>query len=366
MFVVQKLNSSTVVFTDGFYEFAATVDSSNKLLTFEIGCSKYVFPTDKLTTLYSAIEEIVGYPDPDYTMKNAFSVKTADGKVKVLLLNDHFTFALSDVLAFKKFFLTVQKMLLPLVKNNKQFLIWNANHKFINSLTKFDMAKVVETMLIISKYTSNSLFHVFPYPGQLNLKSSAKIFAKHFPINEKYRYNIGIFCIFDEGCHYLTFILDTILKDVWLFDSLSTDAVAGHYGFAEMIKTIYPDYKVYGTCVLTGQIKKFEPLFGDVNLFLNPPANGGYTDQNIYCHTWCLWFLYQCIHGIKKATLNEIVLMINVSCRTPRENLIRIKQFAHWLAKDILEIGLPASFNEIWNLDGTVEKIEWKGVEMVV
>lgn len=363
MFVVQQLNSSTVIFTDGLSQFTAIV---KKTLTLSIGCSKYVFPVKFLTSFYGSIEEIIGYHDLDYTMKNGgiqfFSLRTVDDVISISLYNDNFTFAMSDIPAFKKFFLTVQKMLLPLIKNNKLFLIWNSNHKFINSLTKFDMAKVVETMISVANV--QKLFHVFPYPGQLNLKNLSS-FQKHFPINEKYRYNIGIFCIFDEGFHYLTFVLDTIVKDVWLFDSLSTDAVFGHYGFAEMIKAIYPDYKVYGTCILTGQIKKFEPLHGDV-IKLEIP-NGGYTDQNIYCHTWCLWFLYQCIHGIRlKNTLNEIVLQINVACRSPRENLIRIKQFAHWLAKDILEVGLPVCFDEILNLDGTVEKIEWEDVEMIV
>lgn len=354
MFYVNMHNKQSVIFSNGKQSISASVDK--KTIDFHIGSTVLTIPPERLPNLYSAIEEIVGYPDPEYNFPiggiQCLKIShEGSKKFSISVYNSKIFFNLLDVPEFFKFFLTVQRFIHPLIKNDTRFLIWDANHKFINQLQRFDMTTIIETMIQIERL--QKLFYVFPYPGLVNLKDSTK-FAQLFKINNKIRYNIGIFSIFDEGSHYLTFVVDTILKDVWLFDSLSTDAVYSSYGFGEMMKTVFPNYKIYGQCILSGQIKKFEPICEDIK---------DYTDQNIYCHTWSLWFLFQIIQGIKlNNTLNEIVSLINISCSTPRENLIRIKNFSYWLAKNILEVKLSPWFEYICNPDHIVDEGQAKEI----
>lgn len=319
------------------------------------------FKNNFLFLLYFACEELTGYPDPHYNAKagldNFGARPIRKGVYQVYINNLTLTFYQSHVPAFQQFIQKVQEEIEIMLRRNRRFKIWSATNSYISQIMDYDLSKVIETMLYVLDWEKDVV--VFPWPGELPLRSnstSEKIntwsidrvpLSKLFAVNHTARYNIGIFSVCDGGPHYLVFVLDNVEKIAWLFDSLETDAVGAQSGFSKMMETLYPNYTIKGVCITSGCLK-FEPLYNDQNLPGYHP--GDYIDQNIFCHSWSLWFVYQIIIGLKSGfTIAQVVGQINNSCGTPRENLMRIKDFVIWLCEQVLEYKLEASFYIIYN-----------------
>jgi len=156
-----------------------------------------------------------------------------------------------------------------------------------------------------------------------------------------FRYNIGILNIshgYREEMtveqaleelifHYLAFVLDNQTKEVWILDSLAQDPIRENStGFVNVIRTIYPDYTLRSM-----QICRYEP-YQDVQLL----------GQNIFCHTWTLYFLYAIIAGISMDyEIVDSIGLLNDTCKRPQENLIFIKSFAKYIYDNFLAEDKP-------------------------
>jgi hypothetical protein len=91
-----------------------------------------------------------------------------------------------------------------------------------------------------------------------------------------------------------------------------------------------------------------------------PGAGAGgpstYAKQNIFCHTWSVWFLEQVMKNDLniKQTLEEL----NNKCGTSATNLILIKKYAIDLSSRYLEHKPSKAFHHIWKpVNKTSEKI---------
>jgi hypothetical protein len=214
-------------------------------------------------------------------------------------------------------------------------------------MQEYKISAIAETMITVlddEDKTLSSQFSVFPFPGIIDDLSPMTL-KKTFKPQLNKRYNVGIYAIKEGGDHYLAFILDNKKKELWPFDSLETFSLDRMERFYNML---YPDYNMETTKICSG-CKKYEPLRSD-NI-----SSEDYVDQNIFCHTWSLWFIYQMLQGIKSGkTMEQLFDLLDNSCGSPRENLLTIKSFALWLSANVLDNLQIPHFNKIYQ---TVEQL---------
>jgi len=185
---------------------------------------------------------------------------------------------------------------------------------------------------------------------KMNIYQTDILLRNKIAPNLNYRYNIGILSIsygYDESLteqevkelvpHYLSFILDNELKQVWLFDSIGSDSVNSETGFKNMIKSLYRDYEIMGMNVCSG-CKEYEPLFDEE-----------FVEQNIFCHTWTLYFLHNVLNGINLGeSMEKIVDKLNSNCKTRKQNLITIKKYSKNISKKYLKYKIKKTFSYIY------------------
>ena len=266
--------------------------------------------------------------------------------INITMNGEKLTFSKDDSPEFDKFIDAIFKYS-QYINSNPKFQILNATHTYITEMQEYKISAIAETMITVlddEDKTLSSQFAVFPFPGIIDdiPKTTLK---KMFTPKLNKRFNIGIFAIKEGGDHYLAFILDNALKELWPFDSLETyslDRSENLYNY------LYPDYDKATTKICSG-CKKYEPLRSD-NI-----SSEDYVDQNIFCHTWSLWFIYQILQGIKESkTMEQLFTLLDNSCGTPRENLLTIKSFALWLSANVLDNLQIPHFNKIYQ---TVEQL---------
>ena len=266
--------------------------------------------------------------------------------INITMNGEKLTFSKDDSPEFDKFIDAIFKYS-QYINSNPKFQILNATHTYITEMQEYKISAIAETMITVlddEDKTLSSQFAVFPFPGIIDdiPKTTLK---KMFTPKLNKRFNIGIFAIKEGGDHYLAFILDNALKELWPFDSLETyslDRTENLYNY------LYPDYDKATTKICSG-CKKYEPLRSD-NI-----SSEDYVDQNIFCHTWSLWFIYQILQGIKESkTMEQLFTLLDNSCGTPRENLLTIKSFALWLSANVLDNLQIPHFNKIYQ---TVEQL---------
>lgn len=247
-------------------------------------------------------------------------------------------------------------------------------------LNSLDYSQIVNEMLIVvfDKDPEDTDFYVFPYPGMLRFgydtdkkgfekllkkKMKRKFLSTVLKPNKKHRYNIGFLSVahgYEEEIHgkrsftqileedglighYLGYILDNKTKEVWMFDSLSTNPLTdNNVGFENFIEYLYPDYtqRSYNICSGCGS---YEPLM-DVAM----------DEQNIFCHTWTLYYIYLVLVGVKNGiSIENVFVHLENSCQSEKENLITIKNFARYLWDEyVWQEGmeqLPDEFMYIYN-----------------
>jgi len=372
VYYVNDPNESTLIFTDGDQKFTVEKQDDKMVLSIERRDDEFITVTEIergqneiFLKFYECVEELLGYDDPHYSVPVLkFKVAPIETGYRLSLDDAFIDFGQADVVAFKAFLELLQDFLDDFLKDDKKYKILTATHSYISEIANpdpekgFDISTVIETMLYVLKMEDD--IAVFAYPGGIPLweettkseikgfKSNGKLLSTVFKPVTKSRYNIGIFSVYGGGDHYLVFILDNKEKSAWLFDSLSTDAKMAKSGFSTLIETFYPKYSINGVSICSG-CGKFEPLTRDLPL-------REYIDQNIFCHTWSLWFIYQIVSGLKRSrSIQNTITAINNSCKTPRENLMTIKHFALWLSENVLEVALPSDFQYIINPDHIIQ-----------
>ena len=266
--------------------------------------------------------------------------------INITMNGEKLTFSKDDSPEFDKFIDAIFKYS-QYINSNPKFQILNATHTYITEMQEYKISAIAETMITVlddEDKTLSSQFAVFPFPGIIDDIPPTTL-KKMFTPQLNKRFNIGIFAIKEGGDHYLAFILDNALKELWPFDSLETyslDRTENLYNY------LYPDYDKATTKICSG-CKKYEPLRSD-NI-----SSEDYVDQNIFCHTWSLWFIYQILQGIKESkTMEQLFTLLDNSCGTPRENLLTIKSFALWLSANVLDNLQIPHFNKIYQ---TVEQL---------
>lgn len=238
--------------------------------------------------------------------------------------------------------------------------IYDATENYVDILKQYDISQIVQQFA--NKYYSGQVY-VFDYIGWLPFgvntpsekitkmklwqkgKQSRKFFKTLVKPNLNYRYNIGILNIshgYEEGMtmeyikenliyHYLGFILDNEKKEVWILDSLAQDPIREDAtGFVNVIRTIYPEYTLKSMQICSG-CGRYEP-YQDNDL----------RGQNIFCHTWTLYFLYVIIKAIFLGyEIDAAINNLNNNCMTPAANLMYIKSFAKHVYDNFLVEDTP-------------------------
>ena len=255
-------------------------------------------------------------------------------------------------------------------------------------IKQVDLALIVKNFV---KYHGLNNVYVFDYLGWLpfgkrtSLRKirSMKLWNKNVLLssagrpNTSYRYNIGILNIsygYRDGMsldsindldedgnigpnalipHYLGYILDNETMEIWLLDSITPDTLnQNDTGFVSFAKAIYPDYVRRGMQICSG-CGNYEPL-----------TDHDMQEQNIFCHTWTMYFIFMILKGIRLGySIEDSVDNLNQTCDTPRANLIKVKQFAYYMVKnfasnfplhkDFLNIYIPSDQSGL----GVVEHI---------
>lgn len=324
---------NVLTFSNKFYKLVAILEDDNIVLKVNGNTSVFVDSPETLETLYKFLDEI-HYDDSLYPYNlNPYSF-TSDGQTIELSFGDG-TIRINkdDLPEFDKFIDAIFKYS-KYMNSSPQFQISNASHIYNDQITSkkgYDISLIIETMIAVlddESKTLDSQFAVFPFPATIEDISPDKL-KKMFKPQLNKRYNIGIYAIKTGGDHYLAFILDNQRKELWAFDSLATRSLDRKIS-ANLYVKLYPKYRLKTTDICSG-CEKYEPLASDKLL-------EDYVDQNIFCHTWSLWFIYQMLQGIKSGTTIEtLFLLLDNSCGYPRENLITIKKFILWLSANVLD-----------------------------
>lgn len=135
--------------------------------------------------------------------------------------------------------------------------------------------------------------------------------------------------------HYISFVLNIPLKKVYLFDSASKHPDKEH-------SEVYYLLKFFFESIYKEPIHVQGMNFSSV---LQPGAGEkteedehSYHNQNIFCHTWSLWFLSVFTLMYKREASEESIKSISkLSHRDSLLNLAMIKRFAKWMLTFIQE-----------------------------
>lgn len=250
--------------------------------------------------------------------------------------------------------------------------IGEATDVYVDALQDTDMAKNINEMVVYEATGQNveHLITAFQYPGRLEITENTpeqdilrypvsgirgvKVLKDVYKISKKFRYQMGIFSVaihedgnITEAAHYVSLIADNKCKNIWLWDSAVTDSFKERTETRHIVKTLFPSYTLKGISICEG-CKIYQPGAGsDKNV-------KSYNSQNIFCHTWSLWFLYRmivAIGSVPEGTISSEVFKINNECKTPRQNLITIKEFAKYFSSEYFDVDfeLPDAFDYIWN-----------------
>lgn len=163
-------------------------------------------------------------------------------------------------------------------------------------------------------------------------KNIVPIFKKNIPITNK-QYLCGMIGVpipneddpYADQDHYIAYIYDKKNKILNYFDSAINNSYKQTESYKILVHTLNPR-------VIVVNKSTFETQGGISESEYN------YIAQNIFCHTWCLWFIYQFI--VKKKSMLQIDQMTskNKDKEYDKKNLIKIKKFVYETLLDILEL----------------------------
>lgn len=129
--------------------------------------------------------------------------------------------------------------------------------------------------------------------------------------------------------HYVAFLFDIVLNKLYIFDSASKNPLNDHSEIVYILK--YTFEKLFGDNIVAEGL-----VFRNV---LQPGAGDqkdedphSYNNQNVFCHTWSLWFCLVMICFYDTVMHDHVMKFIrSLSHRNPILNLIMVKRFAGWL-----------------------------------
>lgn len=216
--------------------------------------------------------------------------------------------------------------------------IINATTEYVTTLQDYNIALLIETFIPPEKLDD---VYIFPYPGLKNFSSFLKEFELKSSSREKKQYTkknlykiktlrkwwyyderaknkylIGIFAIPLEGdsAHYVAVYREPNSNIMYLWDSAHERGQIKqevYYIVSELfpmftIKYVLPDgcNECYQRGAGAGEINSIE-------------------SQNIFCHTWCLWFCYRVLNE------KDAIDKIQSGCKSQEVNLKTIKKFAY-------------------------------------
>lgn len=236
--------------------------------------------------------------------------------------------------------------------------ITQSTDEYVENFQEYDIKTIIETML--QDYELDDEVYVFEYPGLLPIdvtwtSKRIKDFTIPFVVGGKRRrkklsdvmaprtgkrWNFGVFSV-DLGlgaAHYVAIVLDNVLKRVYLWDSALSTPSNVENEVLHIVRTLFPDYTIQSTSICSG-CRVYQPGAG---------AGGptSYARQNIFCHTWSLWFLEQIMKN--NLDVEGTIEALNQQCGTSATNLILIKQYAGDLARRYLGFDPDEPFYHIW------------------
>ena len=137
------------------------------------------------------------------------------------------------------------------------------------------------------------------------------------------------------GQHYTAFAYEMKSKELYLFDSSTTDPVKDGSENYFILKFVFDE--------LEGQEVKVTGL--RYRNTLQPGAGNekgetyySYNNQNVFCHTWSLWFSILFIVFYKSNKKDVFINFLqSLSHRNPLLNLAMIKRFAGWLTTFLID-----------------------------
>jgi len=227
--------------------------------------------------------------------------------------------------------------------------ILNATNAYIKRLHQYDITLIIKEL--VNNYKLENQVYVFPYPGTIPLTKNSTaidlylyetnigVFTELWAPNKQYRYNIGIFSIpmKDNQAHYMALLIDNKNMEIIVWDSLAENNDEIKFEL-EIFSEIYSEYAVVSITICSGC-----RTYQTENLWY---------EQNIFCHTWSLWFVDQVLYGLHlKYSIQSIIEFLQNSCEREIYNLITIKNFAKFLSLNYLEYKPQKAFNFVADID---------------
>jgi hypothetical protein len=133
-----------------------------------------------------------------------------------------------------------------------------------------------------------------------------------------------------EQDHYVSYIYDNKTNILYYFDSAIDEYYKESETYKILIYTFKPDKVIRNK-------KTFETAGG----VSDSPYT--YIAQNIFCHSWSMWFLYQMI--VENKTVTQLNNLKSTKNKSDKDNLIRIKKFVYNYLIDKLKLNILLDFS---------------------
>jgi len=130
--------------------------------------------------------------------------------------------------------------------------------------------------------------------------------------------------------HYVAFAFDTKLNELFLFDSASNDPQKDETELSLMLKYTFESLTGADVNIVSMKYRNIlQPGAGDKK----EEDEKSYNNQNVFCHTWSLWFCLVFISFYNTPLHDEALKFLKkLSHRNPLLNLAMIKRFAGWVS----------------------------------
>jgi len=133
--------------------------------------------------------------------------------------------------------------------------------------------------------------------------------------------------------HYVGFAYDPRVNKLYIFDSASKNPNADHSEIVYLLKYSFEKLSKAGVPTVEGLVFRnvLQPGAGDKK----EEDERSYNNQNVFCHTWSLWFtlvfmsFYEC--DSHKICVPALKFIRSLSHRNGLLNLAMIKRFAGWM-----------------------------------
>ena len=225
----------------------------------------------------------------------------------------------------------------------------NETNLYVAELHTFNIGEIIKEM--VNRYGLTKDVYVFPYPGEVPIHDrmtafdyitvttfDGELFADLWQPNKKFRYNIGIFSIPMQGeqSHYMSIVIDNKERTVYFWDSMAKGEDEDHV-MSSLLGSMYNNYhiKILNVCSGCGAYQ----------------SSDQYYEQNIFCHTWSLWFIDQVLSSLSQGIkLSDTWNKLQSSCGDQIYNLAIIKRFARKLAMEYFDDYKPGrAMQYVWD-----------------